>query len=90
MSLAIIQLTCREDRLQWPDLDHMTSTGKEANGNPGNAEERYPTGEEIKFINSKEAAALWDNRVEMMGGLTWLFNDGQCELAGAEHCIPVS
>jgi hypothetical protein len=58
----------------------MTSTGKEANGDPGNAEARYPTGEEIKFINSAEAAALWDNRVEKMAGLTWLFNDGQCKL----------
>jgi hypothetical protein len=63
----------------------MTSTGKEANGEPGNAEERYPTGEEIKFINAKEAADMWDNRVEQISGLTWLFNDGQCEQLSPLH-----
>lgn len=73
-----MQLMISEDRLAWPELDRMTSTGKEANGDPGNAEARYPTGEEIKFISASEAAKLWDDRVQRISGLTWLFNDGQC------------
>ncbi len=57
----------------------MTSTGLPANGDPGNEEAREPTGEEFKFLTLAEARDLWEDRVWEMDGMTWLFNDGQCE-----------
>jgi hypothetical protein len=35
---------------------------------------------QIIFITPTEAAELWGPRVLRMGGMTWLFNDGQCKL----------
>ncbi len=57
----------------------MTSTGLPANGDPGNEEAREPTGEELKYISTKEARDMWEDRIWEMDGMTWLFNDGQCE-----------
>lgn len=69
----------------------MTSTGKEANGDPGNAELRLPRGDEIIFITPAEAARLWGPRVQKMAGATWIFNDGQCEsmAEGGNYCLLV-
>jgi hypothetical protein len=36
----------RDQRSDWPDLLHMTSTGLPANNEPGNAEARRPKGHE--------------------------------------------
>jgi hypothetical protein len=57
----------------------MTSTGLPANSEPGNEQAREPTGEELKFISMNDAKELWADRIWEMDGMTWLFNDGQCE-----------
>ena len=60
----------------------MTSTGLPANGDPGNEQAREPKGDELVFITPAEARKKWGDRVWEMEGVTWLFNDGQCE---SEH-----
>jgi hypothetical protein len=57
----------------------MTSTGLPANGDPGNEEAREPKGDELMFITPKEARKKWGDRIWEMEGVTWLFNDGQCQ-----------
>lgn len=57
----------------------MTSTGLPAENVPGNMEAREPKGDEILFITPKEAYEKWGNEVYHLEGMTWLFNDGQCE-----------
>lgn len=68
----------------YPDMRLMTSTGLPANSDPGNEQAREPTGEELKFISPVEAEELWGDRVWRMDGMTWLFNDGQCEFEAFE------
>lgn len=57
----------------------MTSTGLPANGDPGNEEAREPKGDELKMITPAQAREKWGDRIWEMEGVTWLFNDGQCE-----------
>ena len=57
----------------------MTSTGLPAKGEPGNEQAREPTGDELRMISVKDAKDLWGDRIWAMEGMTWLFNDGQCE-----------
>lgn len=64
----------------WPELRLMTSTGLPANGDPGNEEAREPKGNEIVFIHPEKALALWGDNVMRMEGVSYLWNDGQCEL----------
>ncbi|WWD20713.1 hypothetical protein CI109_105189 [Kwoniella shandongensis] len=66
-----------DERLDWPELRMMTSTGLPANNDPGNSEAREPKGKEIIFITPFEAMKLWGPRVYKMDGMTFLFNDGQ-------------
>jgi hypothetical protein len=66
-------------RDDYPELRLMTSTGLPANSEPGNEQAREPTGEELKFISMNDAKELWADRIWEMDGMTWLFNDGQCE-----------
>ncbi|EIW69813.1 hypothetical protein TREMEDRAFT_61582 [Tremella mesenterica DSM 1558] len=66
-----------DKRQDWPLLEHMISTGLPANEEPGNAQARFPKGDEIIFVSPYEAAQLWGNRVYRMSGMTWLWNDGQ-------------
>ncbi len=57
----------------------MISTGLPANNDPGNEAAREPTGKELRYITPEKAAELWEDRIWVMDGMTWLFNDGQCE-----------
>jgi hypothetical protein len=66
----------------------MTSTGLPANGDPGNEQSREPTGEELKYISMDDAKKLWGDRIWEMDGMTWLFNDGQCECFGSARSRP--
>lgn len=68
-----------EDKSAWPELRMMTSTGLPANGDPGNMEAREPKGDEIVYISPTEALALWGDNVMRMEGMSYLWNDGQCE-----------
>jgi hypothetical protein len=63
----------------------MTSTGLPANNEPGNEEAREPTGNELQFISVRDAKELWGDRIWAMEGMTWLFNDGQCECVNANR-----
>lgn len=66
-----------ETPADFPVMRLMTSTGLPANGDPGNEAAREPTGEELKYISTKEARDMWEDRIWEMDGMTWLFNDGQ-------------
>lgn len=70
-----------DKRDDWPELRLMTSTGLPSLDEPGNIEAREPIGNEIIFMTPAEAHELWGNNVERMRGMTWLWNDGQCEWA---------
>jgi hypothetical protein len=77
---TIWNMTPSSDRRDdYPELRLMTSTGLPANSEPGNEQAREPTGEELKFISMNDAKELWADRIWEMDGMTWLFNDGQCE-----------
>lgn len=96
---------CRDQRSDWPELKMMTSTGLPANDEPGNYEKRLPTGQEvchrpvprglmlttrkIKFVTPYQAVHMWGPRVYKMSGMTWLFNDGQCEVTFLSPCLTI-
>lgn len=66
-------------RDSWPELRLMTSTGLPANGEPGNEEAREPKGNEIVFIKPEKALEMWGDNIMRMEGVSYLWNDGQCE-----------
>jgi hypothetical protein len=71
-----------DDPSDYPEMRLMTSTGLPANGDPGNEAAREPKGDELMFITPGQARKKWGDRVWEMEGVTWLFNDGQCESVG--------
>jgi hypothetical protein len=81
-SNTIHRSLCSDDPSDYPEMRLMTSTGLPANGDPGNEAAREPKGDELMFITPGQARKKWGDRVWEMEGVTWLFNDGQCESVG--------
>ncbi|PPR02525.1 hypothetical protein CVT24_001951 [Panaeolus cyanescens] len=82
------------ERMRFPEIRMMTSTGLEAENTPENIAAREPTTQDMSFISYREAVARWGapdkqsvNRVWTVEGNTMLFNDPKQFLRHYYHFV---